>query len=330
MLLLIMIMISSVFTISSNNWLSSWFGLEINMISFIPLMYSNKNSITNESLIKYFIIQAIGSSTFLFANLINSFCLYTFQINFFSSGNTLLMLTPLMLKLGMTPFQFWFISVIEGLNWFNCYILFTWQKIAPLFLILYLYSSTNLILLLSLPSLILSPIAIFNQTSLRKILAYSSVNHLSWMMISLIMSKNMLLFYFFAYSLTLIPLIVIFYFNNITTLNNMIHIKSNFLYFSLIVSTLSLGGLPPFLGFLPKWMIFEFLINSNSFVMMLLLILSSLMILYIYMHIIFNFTLLHFSFLKWIYFTQTSFFYLPLIIFMNTMNWFSILLFNLF
>nr|YP_009443874.1 NADH dehydrogenase subunit 2 [Archipsocus nomas]ATU07095.1 NADH dehydrogenase subunit 2 [Archipsocus nomas] len=330
-LFMIMLLFSSIFVISSNNWLASWFGLEINMMAFIPLIYTKKNNLTNEVLIKYFIIQAIGSSTFLFTNLINSLHLFTWEMSSSSPQGTLLILIPLMLKLGLAPLQFWFISIIEGLNWFHCFLLLTWQKIGPLFLMFYLHPSLYMILFMASLSLIISPIAIFNQISLRKIFAYSSINHLSWMLIASLMSKNMVLFYFGLYSLMLLPLTYIFSLYHIYFYNNLIHINSLPLLNFMLISILSLGGLPPLLGFLPKWIIFEFLLNHNLFSTALLLIFSSLFILFIYFHIIFNAAIAYFMLNKWLFFLNKNypinFIFISLF---TILNIFTLLLFNLY
>ena len=53
-------------TISSNSWLRAWIGLEFNLLSFIPIISNNKNILTLEASLKYFLIQALVSSTLLF------------------------------------------------------------------------------------------------------------------------------------------------------------------------------------------------------------------------------------------------------------------------
>jgi NADH-ubiquinone oxidoreductase chain 2 len=59
-------------SISANSWLGAWIGLEINLISFIPLISSQENIFTTEASLKYFIIQALASSTLLFLVLIKT------------------------------------------------------------------------------------------------------------------------------------------------------------------------------------------------------------------------------------------------------------------
>lgn len=64
------LIVGSLITISSSSWLGIWIGLEINLLSFIPLIIDKKNLFTNESTIKYFLVQVFGSLIFLFTRII--------------------------------------------------------------------------------------------------------------------------------------------------------------------------------------------------------------------------------------------------------------------
>nr|YP_010626038.1 NADH dehydrogenase subunit 2 [Inocellia digitiformis]WBK02836.1 NADH dehydrogenase subunit 2 [Inocellia digitiformis] len=284
-----MLMGSTIFTISSNSWLGAWMGLEINLLSFIPLMSNTKNIFSTEASLKYFLTQAFASSTLVFF-IIFSFLMY---LNYFSlnmnNSMKMLMLSSLFLKLGAAPFHFWFPSVAENLTWLMNLILLTWQKIAPMILISYL-SNEIYMQFIAIFSTLIGSLGGLNQTNLRKIMAFSSINHIGWMISSLIMNNNLWKIYFLIYSLLTILMISIFMNFNLFFINQ-IYLMMNFNLmnkFLLFMNFLSLGGLPPFLGFFPKWMIINNLILNNYFFLLTIMSMLTLINLFFYLRLALN------------------------------------------
>nr|AVN67907.1 NADH dehydrogenase subunit 2 [Lobopterella dimidiatipes] len=286
MMFLITLISGILITISSNSWLGSWMGLEINLLSFIPLMSSQENIYTTEASLKYFLIQAMASIILLFSIISKVMIENMFSINFPITSNILL-ITPLLLKSGAAPFHWWFPSVMEGLSWINCLILMTIQKISPLILISYLTKINFFITMIILSSIIVGALGGYNQTSIRKILTYSSINHMGWMISSMLLGENIWLTYFMFYTLLTLSIISVIkpfqisFINQISTTNN----YNPMLKFFLFSSLLSLGGLPPFLGFIPKWIIIQNMAMNNSFWMISIMVISSLITLYYYLRI---------------------------------------------
>lgn len=296
--------------ISSNNWLGVWIGLEINLLSFIPLIISKNNLNNSEASLNYFIIQAFASTIIIFSILINSL-LINLITNFFTLPILInytylicqnLITATLLLKLGAAPFHFWFPNVIENITWNNGLILITWQKVAPIILLIYLIlSSNNLILIFTIISTFIGAIGGLNQTSLRKLLAFSSINHIGWIIIALIFNENLWLIYFIIYIILnfsiifLLKKIQIFYLRQMYT----IFFQSPILKFRLITSILSLGGLPPFLGFIPKWLIIQSLIFIKINFINLFIIMIRLITLFYYLKISFSAFILNYNELNW-------------------------------
>lgn len=218
-----------------------------------------------------------------------SFCLLnTFYSPIFSNINipfliNILIIIPLVLKLGAAPFQAWFIIVIEGLTWIKCLLLITWQKLAPIFIIFYI-TSYKIIIPFCVLSLIRGSIGGLNQTSLKKIIAYSSINHLGWLLSSILLNKFLLIFYFIIYFILNLFTLINFIKINLTSFNQIF--SKNSIHFS--VSLLSLRGLPPFLGFLPKWVIINNLILININLLCFLMIITALITTFFYIRIIFR------------------------------------------
>nr|AVN67551.1 NADH dehydrogenase subunit 2 [Rhyparobia maderae] len=277
-----------VITISSNSWLGAWMGLEINLLSFIPLITNNDNIYTSEASLKYFLIQALASSSLLF--IIVSKSLMESMFSFMQSSiTTMMVIIPLMMKSGAAPLHWWFPSVMEGLSWNNCLILMTIQKIAPLFLMSYLINFNSFTITIILTSIVIGALGGYNQISLRKILTYSSINHLGWMMAAMSLGENFWLIYFTIYSLLTLTIISIISPMQISFINQTFLINSNkLLKFMLFSSLLSLGGLPPFLGFLPKWIIIQMMLINFSSTLTTLMIVISLITLYYYLRITYS------------------------------------------
>nr|YP_010835950.1 NADH dehydrogenase subunit 2 [Rhopalopsole subnigra]WGC89469.1 NADH dehydrogenase subunit 2 [Rhopalopsole subnigra] len=295
------LILGSLLAISSNSWLGAWMGLEINLLSFIPLMTNNKNLTTTEAALKYFLVQAIASATLLFSVIIlllsgTSVLMVQWPIN------EILISSTLLLKMGAAPLHFWFPGVMEGLNWSNSLTLMTWQKIAPLVLLSYVISLNFFILMIILMSMIIGAMGGLNQTSLRKILAYSSINHLGWLIAALTLSNSIWLMYFLVYmflSTTIVfslNLFKVFHVNQIFALKS---IQPTFKFF-IFINFLSLGGLPPFLGFLPKWMVIQSLTQMNLIFLITLMVCLTLITLFYYLRLTFTAFMLNYSENLWL------------------------------
>nr|AHG53479.1 NADH dehydrogenase subunit 2 [Drosophila yakuba] len=292
--------IGTLITVTSNSWLGAWMGLEINLLSFIPLLSDNNNLMSTEASLKYFLTQALASTVLLFssillmlANNLNN------EIN--ESFTSMIIMSALLLKSGAAPFHFWFPNMMEGLTWMNALMLMTWQKIAPLMLISYL-NIKNLLLISVILSVIIGAIGGLNQTSLRKLMAFSSINHLGWMLSSLMISESIWLIYFIFYSFLSFVLTFMFNIFKLFHLNQLFSwfVNSKILKFSLFMNFLSLGGLPPFLGFLPKWLVIQQLTMCNQYFLLTLMMMSTLITLFFYLRICYSGFLLNYFENNWI------------------------------
>nr|ASS30627.1 NADH dehydrogenase subunit 2 [Coenobita rugosus] len=280
LLFLFTLMSGTLLSISSCSWFGAWVGLELNLLSFIPLMVVKNNQYSTEAALKYFLIQSLGSSLVVFSA---SFMLV------YPETSSVILFCALVLKLGGAPFHFWFPQVMGGLFWPQAMILMSIQKIAPLFLLCYLASMSMMeiyFLVVSMLSAAIGAVGGINQTSLRKVLAFSSINHIGWMISSILVSEATMGIYFLFYSLISLSIVVLFHykqafhFNHLLTYNFTIGAKM-LVFFSL----LSLGGLPPFTGFVPKWLVIQELASVGNFVLLVVLLGSALVTLYFYLRV---------------------------------------------
>nr|URX53085.1 NADH dehydrogenase subunit 2 [Cryptotermes austrinus] len=285
-------------SISSNSWLGAWMGLEINLMSFIPLMSSQENIFTTEASLKYFIIQALASSVLLFLVvmeiLINQNPMVSKDIHEY------VIMTPLLLKMGAAPLHWWFPSVMEGLSWENCLLMMTVQSAAPMMLISYLMKPSPLILMIVLMSVTVGAMGGMNQTSLRKILTYSSINHTGWMLMALLGGSNLWVLYFTVYSLLTMAVTTTAKLYNISFINQTTSMSSkSATKFILFTTLLSLGGLPPFIGFLPKWTVIQMMITNNLSSIMTMMVVMSLATLYYYLRMCYSSLIILHNEMKW-------------------------------
>nr|YP_009024041.1 NADH dehydrogenase subunit 2 [Pacris xizangensis]ADZ56248.1 NADH dehydrogenase subunit 2 [Pacris xizangensis] len=300
LLFLSTLMMGTIVSISSNSWLGVWMGLEINLLSLIPMLTNNKNEMMNESAIKYFIVQAMASTMLLF-----SILLIQIKYNTISWEKqmipSMMIESSLLLKIGAAPFHFWFPEVMGVSSWINCLILMTWQKIAPLMILSYCIQLSIFIFLVNILSIFIGAMGGLNQTSLRLILAYSSISHLGWMIGSLIVSENVWELYFLIYTLLSLIMILLFKSMNLFMLNQIYSANSvkTEIKFMMFLSLLSLGGMPPFIGFLPKWIVIQLLIENNMTTLMTAMVVLTTITLYYYLRISFSALILSYTENSW-------------------------------
>nr|QKY63832.1 NADH dehydrogenase subunit 2 [Meccus pallidipennis] len=283
--------------ISSETWLGMWMGLEMNLISFIPILYKSKNMSSSESCMIYFLIQSLGSMLMLMSVLLNSSIVISPIMG--EEFINMALLLSMMIKLGVPPFHFWFPEILEKMSWTNCAILMTWQKIAPLCVMSYIINNPTLPIIISL-TVIVGAIGGLNQTSLRKILGYSSINHMGWMIACMKFNNEFWLSYLMIYSTIVLMMTILFNSYSSFFINQIISSSPSFMEKSLIIILfLSLGGLPPFIGFLPKWLVIQSMISSNSVTIMFIMVMSSLITLFYYLRLISSTLLIYSTSIKW-------------------------------
>nr|WMC20889.1 NADH dehydrogenase subunit 2 [Helicocranchia sp. n SB-2022] len=282
--LFIMIMImGTMMSLSSSHWLTMWVGLELNLMGFLPLMNIKGKTLEAEASMKYFIIQSMSSSILI----ISSILMYNFNLSWYSMfTNNLIsftMLMSLIMKLGGAPMHFWLPSITKQMSWMNLFLMLTWQKIAPLFMTSLINTNLNITMLISVLSTIMGSIMALNQTNIQLIMTYSSISHLGWMLSTISINSSLTLIYFINYILISMPLM------NMLSLSLGNHLfmltqKNKTNNIMTIMLILSLGGLPPLLGFMSKLIILISLTNMKMMMLTLFLLTGTLISLYFYLN----------------------------------------------
>lgn len=239
-------------SIHRDNWFGVWVGLELNLLCFIPFL-TQRREVYREARVKYFLVQSCASLLLLIRRVR--------MVNYFSWFRVFIR-CALLLKLGVAPFYFWYLRVGSGVKWLQFLGLSTIQKITPLVLLFFREVRFKigrwLILLRVGMSGFAGGVGGINELSLRKLLVYSSINHLGWILIPLSVSNEFWLVYFIVYCLLVGLLVVVFLIFGFYHVNQLFSVKISLIRKSgLALGLLSLGGLPPLLGFFPKLIIIE-------------------------------------------------------------------------
>nr|AYW14068.1 NADH dehydrogenase subunit 2 [Menidia menidia] len=282
-------------TFASTHWLLAWMGLEMNTLAIIPLMARHHHPRAVEATTKYFLTQAAAAAMLLFASVTNAWLSGQWEIQQISHPVPVTMITlALALKVGLAPLHAWLPEVLQGLDLTTGLILSTWQKLAPFALLLQLQPTNSLILVaLGLASTLVGGWGGLNQTQLRKILAYSSIAHLGWMILVLQFSPSLTLLALLTYFIMTFSTFMVFKLNGSTTVNMLATSWSKAPVLTSITPLilLSLGGLPPLTGFLPKWLILQELAKQDLALTATFAALSALLSLYFYLRLTYAMTL---------------------------------------
>nr|ACY36708.1 NADH dehydrogenase subunit 2 [Crocidura grayi] len=290
------IMLGTSIVMTSSHWFMTWLGFEMNMMAIVPILMKKYSPRSMEAATKYFLTQATASMILMLAIIIN--LMYSGQWTIKNMENytaSTLVTIALVMKLGLAPFHFWVPEVTQGVSLNSGLILLTWQKIAPLTLLYQIYSSinTNLLLLMSLMSIMIGGWGGLNQTQLRKIMAYSSIAHMGWMMTILIYNPNLSLLNLLLYILMTSSMFMLLIFTSTTTTLSLSLTwnKTPIITIMSLITLLSLGGLPPLTGFMPKWMIIQELTKNNGVILPTLMAILALLNLFFYMRLTYSTTL---------------------------------------
>nr|AAR11967.1 NADH dehydrogenase subunit 2 [Elminia albonotata] len=284
------LLLGTTITITSNHWVMAWTGLEINTLAVLPMISKSHHPRAIEAATKYFLVQASASALLLFSSMTNAWHTGQWDITQLSHPAACLVLTcAIAMKLGLVPFHFWFPEVLQGSSLTTGLLLSTAMKFPPITLLFMTSPSLNPALLttMALLSAALGGWMGLNQTQIRKIMAFSSISHLGWMAIIIPFNPKLTLLNFYLYTLMTAAVFL--------TLNSMKALKLPTLMTAwtktpslnamLLLTLLSLAGLPPLTGFLPKWLIIQELTKQDMASAAIIISLLSLLSLFFYLRL---------------------------------------------
>nr|AEM67156.1 NADH dehydrogenase subunit 2 [Crenicichla macrophthalma] len=287
--------LGTMITLSSSHWLLAWMGLELNTLAMIPLMAQHHHPRAVEAATKYFLTQATAAATLLFASTYNAWLTGQWDIFHMSTPlPTTLITLALAFKIGLAPLHAWLPEVLQGLDYFTGLTLSTWQKLAPFALLLQIQpTNSNIMIFLGLSSTLIGGWGGLNQTQLRKMLAYSSIAHLGWMIMVMQFAPALSLLTLITYFFMTTSLFLTFKLNMALNINSLSTswAKAPALTTLTPLIFLSLGGLPPLTGFMPKWLILQELTKQDLILTATIAATTALLSLYFYLRLSYAMTL---------------------------------------
>nr|YP_009414131.1 NADH dehydrogenase subunit 2 [Peromyscus attwateri]ASN66824.1 NADH dehydrogenase subunit 2 [Peromyscus attwateri] len=283
-------------TMLSTNLFLMWIGLEMNLLAIIPMMMKNTNPRSTEAATKYFLTQATASMIFLLSIILNYKQLGMWTLQPQTNNHIItLMFISLAMKMGLAPFHSWLPEVTQGIPIQTGMILLTWQKMAPMSILFQTYEMTNptILMLSAILSVLIGAWNGLNQTQTRKIMAYSSISHMGWMIAILPFNPHLTMLNLLIYISLTLPMFMIMKINSSTNINTMSLMwnKTPMMLPTISMILLSTGGLPPLTGFLPKWIIITELLKNNNITLATLMAMMALINLFFYTRLIYSTTL---------------------------------------
>ena len=303
--------------ISSNDLMVFYIGLELQSLALYVLATFNRDQLkSSEAGLKYFVLSALSSGLLLYGcSLIYGFSGSTnFNIisNQLNSTNYVLtfgivfILVGLAFKISAVPFHMWAPDVYEG-SPTSVTLFFTMvPKIAALTVFIrFLYVPflnlidqwQMIIIFLSIASMLFGAIAAIGQTNIKRLIAYSSIGHIGYVLAGLATGSNEGIQSSIIY-------ITIYVIMNLAFFSCILMLKRNDQYYediedlsglsknhpllslSLLVILFSLAGIPPLAGFFAKFYIFTAVLEQSMYFLAIVGLLSTVIAAFYYLRII--------------------------------------------
>jgi NADH-quinone oxidoreductase subunit N len=311
--------VGSVIMASFNNMAMLFLGIEILSMSLYVLAGSRKDSLSStEAAFKYFLMGSFATGFLLFGIALiygatGSFHIHTIAQTiaanpaglptFFYAG-VLMMLIGLAFKISAVPFHFWAPDVYSGSPTTVTAFMSTVVKVAAIAAFIRIFSSCfvavestwSLVLqVIMILTLVIPNITAVYQNNVKRMLAYSSVGHVGYILLAFTSSPTetgTIFYYLTTYSVASLAAfsvlhlvegnseeITVDYFNGL-------YKKNSWLAVTITIALLSLAGIPPLAGFFGKYMVFAQAINHGYTGLVIVAVITSLIGVYYYFRVI--------------------------------------------
>lgn len=315
--------------INSNDLLLTYLALEMQSLSIYALVASNTHSnLSAEAGLKYFILGSFISGFLLYGiSLIylitGTTNLYTIQLLSLNNSSLItfglsLIIAGLIFKLSAAPLHNWTPDVFDGAPTIITLFIATIPKIAVIYLMINILHGTfyniseywtTLLFVAGISSLIIGCLGGLYQNKLKRLLAYSTINNVGFILLGLALNTKegieLALFYVSIYIILNIGIfaIIILFIRNKTN-KELIYIRElvevllthPILGLTLALNIFSLVGIPPLAGFFSKFFILNILVINNYAIIALFALFMSVITSFYYIRLI---KLLYFSKENW-------------------------------
>ena len=303
--------------ISSNDLIVFYMGLELQSLALYVLATFNRDQIkSSEAGLKYFVLSALSSGLLLYGcSLIYGF---TGSTNFNEIANQLnsneyaltfgivFILVGLAFKISAVPFHMWAPDVYEG-SPTSVTLFFTMvPKIAALTVFIrFLYVPflnlmdqwQMILVFLSIASMVFGAVAAIGQKNLKRLIAYSSIGHVGYVLAGLatgsnegIQSSIIYITIYILMNLGLFSCLLMMKRNNVyyEKIDDLSGLSKNhpLLSLSLLIILFSLAGIPPLAGFFAKFYVFKAVLEQSMFFLAIVGLLSTVIAAFYYLRLI--------------------------------------------
>lgn len=318
--LMLFSLVGAMMMVGYNHMIMLFIGVEILSIAMYILTGSDKRNIrSNEASLKYFLMGAFASGIMLFGialmyagsgslalSGITGFASSAQPMSYIFYAGILLLLIGMLFKVSAAPFHFWTPDVYEGAPTIFTTFMSTIVKVAgfaALYRLLYVSLSSMYdywwvtLVAITILTLLAGNITAVYQQSFKRMLAYSSISHAGYLLISLTAltgkTEAAIIFYSISYVLaTIVSFGVLMLVEKERIVDGQLNssyeafnglAKNNpFLAFVMTVSLLSLAGIPLTAGFWGKFMIFSSAVDRGLTWLLVFAVLMSAVGIYYY------------------------------------------------
>ena len=316
-ILILLSILGMFFMVSSNDLILFYLGLELQSLAlYILASIDRNNSKSTESGMKYFVLSALSSGLLLYGCSLlygftgsTNFDVIQEELNSENIGalfSIVFILVGLAFKVSAVPFHMWTPDVYEGSPTSVTNFFAVVPKIAGIAVIIRfmdipfknILSEWQLIVIfLSISSMILGAVAAIGQQNIKRLLAYSSIGHIGYVLAGIATGQQS------GYASSLVYL-VIYVVMNIGAFSCLYLLKSNGSYtekindlagisknkpilaFSLLIIFFSLAGIPPLGGFFAKFYVFISVIESELYTLAVIGLVTTVISAFYYLKVI--------------------------------------------
>lgn len=284
--------------VSAHSFITLFLGLELfSLPIYAMIALQRESSVCSEAAIKYFVIGSLASGMMLYGISMLYGAAKSLDIGavakvIMQTSTThemvlvfglVFVIVGLVFKLGAVPFHMWVPDVYEGAPTPVVLFLGTASKIAALGLVFRLLTEAlgglniqwqELLILVAILSMAVGNLAAIVQKNIKRMLAYSSIAHMGYMILGLLTATPMgygaALFYMITYALMTLAA-----FGLITMMNYSgyeasdiddlrgLNSRNPWLALMMLFTMFSLAGVPPLVGFMAKVSVLEALISAH-------------------------------------------------------------------
>ncbi len=322
------------------NYLILYLGLELMSLPLYILVAINRDDrLSSEAGIKYFVLGALSSGILLFGISLYYGVVHSIDIEILSTQAEPIMLVfakvfilvAIFFKASVVPFHMWAPDIYEGATTTTVAFIASASKVAAIAILiklLYVWyggdkdSWSAIIMVVAVLSLIVGSFGALFQQNIKRLLAYSSIAHMGFILLGLTVANvplflSAVLKYLLIYLVMTLGVFLILqniklsahYNGSINSLAGFSR-QQPFLAFAMAVLMFSMAGIPPLAGFFAKLYIILPLIETGQYALAIIAVLTSVVAAFYYLY---NVKVMYFDDEKYHYSLKTNIVYTSLI-----------------